>query len=54
MPVSIYFRAGRMPTLIIFSSIYSRFPTPDSLFPVPCSLFPELQNHRDRIKLIFC
>ncbi|NEP52250.1 MAG: hypothetical protein F6K65_27005 [Moorea sp. SIO3C2] len=31
----------------------SRFPIPDSRFPIPDSPFPELQNHRDRIKLIF-
>ncbi|NEO82368.1 hypothetical protein [Moorena sp. SIO4G3] len=30
----------------------SRFPIPDSPLPIPCSQF--LQNHRDRIKLIFC
>ncbi|WP_158517406.1 hypothetical protein [Moorena producens] len=37
----------------LFPVSCSLFPVPCSLFPVPCSLFPELQNHRDRIKLIF-
>ncbi|NEQ80435.1 MAG: hypothetical protein F6K26_09285 [Moorea sp. SIO2I5] len=48
MPVTIYFRAGRMPTLLLIHSKTdptppipdSRFPTPDSRFPTPCSLFP--------------
>ncbi|NEO93838.1 MAG: hypothetical protein F6K56_28035 [Moorea sp. SIO3G5] len=48
MPVSIYFRAGRMPTLLLFIRRFSnagffpdsRFPIPDSLLPTPYSLLP--------------
>ncbi|WP_267876405.1 hypothetical protein [Moorena producens] len=41
MPVSIYCRAGRMPTLLILIRHASKsFPAPDSRLPIPDSRLP--------------